>query len=435
MVPRACQGNKAVFADMVKLHEFFRQPEQGLPVELFDRATTLLGHKKGITRRHFLNSEEAWNRVCEDYLQFCTDPSFVDYFWTVRTMHAPLFTLADIARTFPPAKVYHSVSTGYAGLLGVLLSKRHNCPYVITEHGIYTKERRIDLAHAEWIKEFHETFGGGLDERVSYIRRVWINFFEGIGRLAYTAADPIIALFEGNRHRQVSDGAPEEKTRSIPNGIDIDRFAPLRDKRPKQIPMVLGLIGRVVPIKDIRTFIRAMRNVCSALPAAEGWIVGPDDEDPDYAKECKDLVLSLDLEGKVKFLGFQKMDEMLPQIGLMILTSISEGLPLVILEAYAAGLPVVATDVGSCRELIEGQTGEDRALGPSGRVVPIANPEATAEASLELLTNAELWQSAQQAAIQRVERYYNEPLLFANYRSIYGGLLEDYAGRDRLRAS
>jgi glycosyltransferase involved in cell wall biosynthesis len=126
------------------------------------------------------------------------------------------------------------------------------------------------------------------------------------------------------------------------------------------------------------------------------------------------------------------MDQILPRLGLMVLTSISEGLPLVVLEGYAAGVPVVSTDVGSCRELIEGRTEEDRALGAAGRVVPIADPEATAEASLELLTDEQRWREAQQAGIRRVEAYYDQPTLFKNYREIYRELLEVSAGRHRL---
>jgi polysaccharide biosynthesis protein PelF len=70
----------------------------------------------------------------------------------------------------------------------------------------------------------------------------------------------------------------------------------------------------------------------------------------------------------------------MPKIGLIILSSISEALPLVILEGYAAGVPTVSTDVGSCRQLIEGLDDEDRAIGVSGAVVKIADPQSLADA-------------------------------------------------------
>jgi polysaccharide biosynthesis protein PelF len=444
--PRSRTGNHKAFEDARQMHEFFRSPTGDIPDELFARVMSTLGTKQGIDPKDFLHSRESWHRIREDYLTYCTDPSFVDYFWTVRTMHGPLFTLAEIARNSPPAKVIHSISTGYAGLLGAMLRFVRKRPYVLTEHGIYTKERKIDLAHAEWIKDAREAFGGGLDDDVSYIRRLWIRFFEGLGRMAYTAADKIIALYEGNRKRQVADGAEDVRTAVIPNGIDLERFGALRSKRMMHAvstqgpgadapPKVMGLLGRVVPIKDIRTFVRSMRTVCTRIPEAEGWIIGPEDEDQAYARECRELATNLGLGDKVKFLGFQKPDDILPKLGLMVLTSISEALPLVVLEGYAAGLPTVATDVGCCRDLVEGATPEDKALGHSGAVVPIADPEATAAASIKLLSDPAAWKAAQTAGINRVEKFYTQKMMYDSYRKIYRDALEGKLGRDRVRAT
>jgi len=195
-------------------------------------------------------------------------------------------------------------------------------------------------------------------------------------------------------------------------------MAALRDKRAPGVPPVLCLIGRVVPIKDIKTFIRAMRIVANRMPEVQGWIAGPEDEDPGYAQECRDLVASLGLEDNLKFLGFQKIDELMPKIGLVVLSSISEALPLVILEGYAAGVPTLATDVGSCRQLVYGLDEDDRALGAAGRVVGIADPQALAEAAIELL-QPQVWFAAQAAGIARVERYYTDDLMFGRYREVY----------------
>ncbi|MDX1253200.1 MAG: GT4 family glycosyltransferase PelF [Gammaproteobacteria bacterium] len=422
--PKARRGQARPFADIARLHDYFRTPESGLPKDLLTRIIAGLGQPEGVTREDFLHSEQSWELICNDYSRFCTDPSFVDFFWTVRSMHAPLFMLAGIARQVPPSHAFHAISTGYAGFLGMLLHQQRGRPFLLSEHGIYTKERTIDLTQAGWIKDARETFGGGLDDDVSYIRRLWIRFFEGIGRLTYAAADPIVALYEGNRRRQIADGADAARTQVIPNGIDLARFAPLRIRRAGRVPPIIGLLGRVVPIKDIKTFIRAMRTVCTLLPDAEGWIIGPEDEDEEYVRECRELVTSLGLEGKVKFLGFQKPEDVLPQLGLLALTSISEALPLVILEGFASGLPVLSTDVGSCRELIEGNGEEDRALGAAGAVVPIADPESYAREALALLTNGHRWHAAQAAGIARVERYYTQPMMYDRYRRLYQSALQ-----------
>ncbi|RKT60452.1 glycosyltransferase involved in cell wall biosynthesis [Azonexus fungiphilus] len=373
-----------------------------------------------LTLEDFLHSEAAWEIICDHYRRYCSDPSFVDYFWTVRIMHQPLWTLAHIARNLIPVRILHSVSTGYAGFLGALLHQSRGLPLVLSEHGIYTKERKIDLFKSEWIRDNRNVFQRDPTE-LSYFRKMWMGFFEWLGRFCYDAADPIIALYESNRLRQVADGAAAERTRNIPNGISLARFAPLRALRPATPPPVLCLIGRVVPIKDIKTFIRAMRRVVNRMPDAEGWIAGPEDEDQAYAQECHDLVRSLGLENHVRFLGFQKVEALLPKIGLTILSSISEALPLVILEGYAAGVPTVSTDVGSCRQLIEGLDDADRALGISGRVVKIADPQGLADAALELLGDTQAWQAASEAGIRRVERYYTDDLMFGSYRQVYEG--------------
>ena len=428
-------GNKnQAFEKMARLHDQFREPGSDIP-EALREAVAEVETKEGIGWRDFLYNEETWHQICASYHRFCTSPSFVDYFWTVRTMHGPLFKMADIASRVPPFRVLHSVSTGYAGFLGSILQQRRGCPFILTEHGIYTKERKIDLAHADWIKDAREELSSGLEEDRTYVRRLWVRFFEDIGRLAYAAANPIVSLYEGNRQRQINDGAPEERTQVIPNGIDLERFtAPVLG--PNQpVPLVVGLIGRVVPIKDIRGFVRAMRGVVAALPDAEGWVVGPDDEDPDYAAECKDLVRSLGLEGKVKFLGFQKPDEIFPKLGLTVLTSISEALPLVVLESFASGVPVVATDVGSCSELILGRLPEDREIGAAGAVVPIASPGEAAAAMVALLKDRQAWAAARQAGLTRVRRYYTRERMFEAYKAVYTQALEAGGGRDRVRAS
>jgi glycosyltransferase involved in cell wall biosynthesis len=239
--------------------------------------------------------------------------------------------------------------------------------------------------------------------------------------VCYDAAEDIIALYEGNRRRQIIDGAPEAKTANIPNGVNLPKLAPLRAQRAAGVPKTLCLIGRVVPIKDIKTFIRAMLTVVRRMPDAEAWIAGPENEDPSYAAECHALVESLGLNDKVKFLGFQKIDELLPKCGVLVLSSISEALPLVVLEGFAAGVPSVTTDVGSCRQLIYGLEGDDAALGAAGRVVQIADPRALAEAALDLL-DEDNWRAAQQAGIARVERYYTQDQMVGSYRDLYARL-------------
>jgi glycosyltransferase involved in cell wall biosynthesis len=412
------EGDAATFAVVEEMHRYFRAPHAHAEgrARFQQLAPELAGGR--LNQEDFLYSHRSWEFISAQYREFSSDPSFVDYFWTVRTMHAPIWILADIAKNLIPCKAYHTVSTGYAGLLGALLKHRTGKPLILSEHGIYTKERRIDLFNAHWIPDNRVIFQRDPTE-IAYFRQMWMRFFEGIGKICYDASDSIIALFEGNRRRQIDDGADAERTTNIPNGIDVARYGPLRTQRPARTPPVLSLIGRVVPIKDVMTFIRAMRTVVNRLPEAEGWIIGPEDEDAEYAQECHNLTIGLGLQDKVKFLGFQTMTDVLPQVGCVALSSISEALPLVLLEGFAAGVPAVATDVGACRQLVYGLDAEDQAIGAAGSIVGIADPQSLALAALELLTDHDKWQTASNAAVRRVETYYRQEQMFERYRAIY----------------
>ena len=419
-------GDSRLFDSMEKLHDAMRAPEtcpESVPlVKNMMKQLTDCPHK---FQEQFLYSESAWDYLCRAYEKHCTDPSFVDYFWTVRKMHEPLWMLGKVAAKLIPAKIYHTVSTGYAGFLGALLHERNGSPLVLSEHGIYTKERRIDLFQMTSFRD-NRTSLEKRAQHLGYFQQLWIRFFEVLGSLCYEAANPIVSLYEVNRQRQIHDGANASRTLTIPNGIQVERFHSLRARRPATPPPILCLIGRVVPIKDVKTFIRAMRTVVNRLPEAEGWIAGPEDEDKEYAQECKNLVESLGLTSRIKFLGFQKVEELFPRIGLLILSSISEALPLVVLEGFAAGVPAVTTDVGACRQLIEGDGLEEDHAGSAGAVVSMANPTALAEESINLLTDTNRWQAAQRAGIERVETFYTQQQMIDQYQAIYTKALETW---------
>ena len=399
-----------------ELHEWFRTPGVPLPAAALDGATGALGRPGGLAWREFTAGESTWVRIRDEYRRRCAGTSFVDYVWTVRGMHGPLYGLAEAAAALPPARLYHAVSTGYAGFLGMLLARRTGRPFVLTEHGIYTKERRIELASADWIRD---EASGHPEGELGYARQLWVRFFEGLGRAAYESAGAIVSLYEGNRARQIADGADPARTRVIPNGIAVRRFLAARERNGEGPRARIAFVGRVVPIKDVKTFVRAVRVVADALPAVEALIVGPTEEDPAYYRECRELAGALHLDGALRFVPFSRPEEILEGVSVLVLTSISEALPLVVLEAFASGVPVVCTDVGACRELVEGAAAEDRALGAAGAVVAIGDPAATGGAVLRLLRDPARWRSARAAAIARVERHYGEEEMLQAYRELY----------------
>jgi glycosyltransferase involved in cell wall biosynthesis len=181
----------------------------------------------------------------------------------------------------------------------------------------------------------------------------------------------------------------------------------------------IGFVGRVVSIKDVVTFLAACRQVAGELPGARFYVIGPLDHDPAYAARCQALVAEWGLKRRVTFTGEVDPRPWYRRLDLVVLTSLSEGQPLVLLEAMAAGVPVVATAVGGCPELILGATAEDRALGSSGLLTPVRNPQATARAILSLCRNPVQWRRASWIGQERVRRFYSARRMCEAYRALY----------------
>ena len=108
---------------------------------MLDRVVSVLLEDPARHEQDFLSSESAWDQICARYERSARSRSFLEYFWTVRSMHAPLFKMARVAAGLPPSRAFHVISTGFAGFLGALAQKKRKRPLVLTEHGIYTTER------------------------------------------------------------------------------------------------------------------------------------------------------------------------------------------------------------------------------------------------------------------------------------------------------
>jgi polysaccharide biosynthesis protein PelF len=406
--------HNSVMAGLAELHDCFKSTEIKDYQKVLQHITAIFAKEHGISYAQFLQSPDIWEFITERYSTFSTESSFIDYFWTVRNIHAPLWVLADFLHDLPEVKVVHAVSTGYAGFYASIIKDKYNVPVILTEHGIYTKERRIELLQSQIVKE-QNILTRVAD--VDYLRNMWITFFESLANMCYAVSSHIFSLFNGAKYRQNLDGALVAKQRVIVNGIDIAKLRQFRHHIASGAKRIC-LLGRVVPIKDIKTFIRAVNDLSNNIKDFSVWIVGPTDEDPGYFAECQNLVNTLSLQTIISFKGKLQLSDVLPHIDLMVLSSISEGMPLVILEAFAAGIPVVATNVGACEELIAGAEDERPSLGMAGRVVQIANAQVLAAAMCEMLV-AKNWHEASKVAIARVEKYYDLATMISSYRDVY----------------
>lgn len=399
-------------------YDLVRSFYEDVAVGRYDRFPELVRLFKGPERcldmRTVFSAKEVWDILVDFYDDHAEGISFLDYFWTWRGTHLPL--LQVLQEDIPQAKIYHAVSTGYAGFLGVVAKLCHGSKFLLTEHGIYTHERMLEISQANWIYE-QERSHFRAERELSFFKKWWSGIFYIVSRLAYRHADRIFTLFEGNKMREILEGAAPEKITIIPNGIKIVEYlhAPRQKKETPQI----GMIGRVVMIKDVKTYLQAAKIVLRQIPDACFYVVGPTAEEEDYFQECKILVEALGLQDHVTFTGWGDVKEYCGFLDLVVLTSLSEAQPYAILEANIMGVPAVATDVGACREMLEGGSPEDRALGPSGLVTEVANPEATAAAIVRLLQERDLYRQCAEAGKERVKRYYDLDDLLGRYLNIY----------------
>jgi glycosyltransferase involved in cell wall biosynthesis len=365
----------------------------------------------------FFRSKEVWEYLDLQYkrkFSYRNAPSFIDFFYTWRFTHYPLFTL--LKASIPKSRVYHSFCTGYAGFLASVLKYKYNSSMILSEHGIYTREREIEIFQSDWIYSGKKVIQAKKEN--SFFRSWWNSLFNYLSLMTYKNADYITTLYSGNKDLQIKYGAEREKIRIIPNGIDLNKVDQLKIKPKTKINEVY-LIGRVVPIKDIKTFIKAASSVIKENDNFKFFVLGPTDEDEEYYNECLQLRDFYKLQDKLEFTGKVNVKEYLQRASLVVLTSISEGQPMVILEAFAHKVPCIATNVGSCKELLKGSDEIGDYLGDAGKVVPLGSYEKVAQAILEIGLNKDMAVAFGQTGYKRVQKFYQEKDNILSYSKIY----------------
>lgn len=365
----------------------------------WDEFFSMLTGTKLPTVGDFLTSKDFFDIIYKLCERKYTQIPFTEMVWMIRSMILPLFLI--IREKMPEADLYHSVSTGYGGILGSLGTFVHGKPLILTEHGIYTREREEEIIKANWIK--------------GYFKDIWIDYFYNLSNCAYNYADRVVTLFNRNKEIQIEIGCDPDKISIIPNGVDTKTYQNLPGKAPDEDVINIGAIVRVVPIKDIKSMIQSFALVKEEIPNATFYIFGPTDEDAEYYEECLQLVDNLQVDDVI-FTGSVDIRSYVGKMDILVLTSISEGQPLAVLEGLACGKPFVTTDVGSCRELL---LGNDDDFGDAGIVVPVMHYAQTADAIVTLCKNEKLRMEMGANGLARVSHLYTKSNFLDQYRQLY----------------
>lgn len=339
---------------------------------------------------------ETLTGLCEREFPFI---AFSDAFHSVRSRLLPVLYL--MGTPIPEADCYHAICTGYGGLLASMGAYIHKKPLLLTEHGIYTREREEEIIRAKWVARA--------------FKPQWIDFFYMLSDLIYSRAFRVTSLFTRAMHTQMDMGCAPEKCRVIENGISYERMCNIPLKEENGI-VDIGAVVRMAPIKDIKTMIYAFFELTCRMDNVRLHIMGGVD-DEEYNEECLALVKQLNLEDKIIFPGHVNIVEYFEKLDFTLLTSISEGQPLSVLESLAAKRPAVTTDVGCCSELLNGKPGDN--FGKAGLYVPPMQREKLADAMEKLCESRELRLQMGEAGQKRTYEYYRYHIMLTKYRELY----------------
>jgi len=238
-------------------------------------------------------------------------------------------------------------------------------------------------------------------------------------------ANRIVVNAEAIKQRLIAEGYPPEQITVIHNGIACSKFqrngrgTALRQELglPLQGPLVV-VLSRLTRTKGLEDFLAAAAIVAARVPGARFLIVGdvPKAEGDAYKQELKRYAFRLGIGQHVVFTGFRlDVPELLTEVSVSVLPSLSEGLSNVLLESMAAGVPVVAKRVGGNSEAVE----ED----VTGLIVPPRDPAALAQAICRLLENPHLASKFGQAGRQRVVERFSLERMVQETDSLYLKLL------------
>lgn len=274
------------------------------------------------------------------------------------------------------------------------------------------------------VHTFHgHVLGGG------YFGPLKTRVFLEIERQLARGTHRLVVLTRRQAHEMAEElrVAAPERFAVVPLGLELGRFGRVdraavraRTRTELGVPagaLAVGIVGRMVPIKNHELYLGALAALRRVRPDAVGVVVGSGEREA----ELKGLAASLGLEGAVRWLGWRRdLPELYGALDVLALTSHDEGTPVAVLEALAAGTPVVARDVGGVAEVLEAAGG--------GTLVPRAG-------------GAQAWACALEAAgaggpvrsevRRRVVARWSVERLAADLKAVYAEELRGPASRRR----
>ena len=317
---------------------------------------------------------------------------------SVEACRAFQFYLQILTRIPPKVDLCHSSAAALSGIPAIVMKIQRGTPYLLTEHGIYFRERVLGMIASNPI---HKLF--------------WINFIRALAKANYFYADKIVTVCNFNITWEKRLGVPLNKIETIYNGVNLERFKSKENVLKHDLSETVVCMSRIDRIKDLFNLIEAMKHVKQRFPNVKCKIFGPV-EDEEYYRLCVQRVRKLGLEKTVTFEGDTNAPEdELNKADVVALPSLSEAFPYSVVEAMACGKVVVATDVGGVKE----------AINDCGIVVPARSSRRLAEGISRALADSSLREKISVSARERVEQHFSHDRFILDWRRAYAELLTD----------
>jgi glycosyltransferase involved in cell wall biosynthesis len=292
----------------------------------------------------------------------------------------------------------HTAKAGTLGRSAGLLYKLTKSLNLIRSRGLHRRTTR-EIEGSSPVKDLKliHTFHGHVLH--SYFNRIRSAFFIRIERLLGIFTHKIIAVSESLRKELIDLRiAPPEKIVAIPLGLELKKFLKIdKNSSGYRDYKSVGIIGRLVPVKNHRMFLDAakrLRDILGFKQRIKFLIVG----DGPLRQELEDYTERLGIQQDVTFTGWRRdLEKIYSELDIIVLTSLNEGTPVALIEAMAAGKPVISTEVGGVKDLFSNRFDTKKNEGKStikyfdqGILIDSGDVESLATAIKELLKNDRL---------------------------------------------
>lgn len=294
-------------------------------------------------------------------------------------------------------------------------------PAIVHTRNLATLEGQIPARLLPGVKTVHGEHGRD------------VNDLEGINRkynLLRRFIQPLVGRYitvSQDLERWLLDtiGVAQNKISQIYNGVDQDKFSPVKERNADLAPegflsddsIVIGTVGRLAVVKDQASLIAAfnllLQNATVNKNKLRLIVVG----DGPLHDSLQQQVQQLGIERYVWMAGDRNdVSDLLRLFDLFVLPSLGEGISNTVLEAMATGLPIVATAVGGNPELVED--------GVNGRLVPVGDHQSLAGIIEQLIRQPDHLKAMGIRSLEKVKKQFNWDNTVAEYLAVYDGLLE-----------